>query len=467
MELREVMAALRSSWWLPVAGLVVGALTALAVSLLQTPQYTSQTQLFVSTTDSTSTSDVFQGSQFSQQRVTSYAQLLTGEELARRVIDRLGLDLTPGELSSAVTATAVTDTVLINITVTDPSAQRAQQVGDALGSEFTTFAAELEATDANGISPVKVTVTDTADLPTVPSSPLTTRNVALGGLVGLLVGAALAIARVRLDRTVKDAEEATELAGAPVIGVVLKDDMLATRHVIERNSTAPIAESYRQLRTNLQFLHVDEPPKVIMISSAVPSEGKTTVAVNLALSLAEAGRRVVLVEGDLRRPRVTRYLGMVGGVGLTNILASTAELDDVLQPYGDGDLRVLASGPTPPNPSELLASSHMFKVIDDLRGTNDFVLIDAPPLLPVADASGLAVLVDGVVLSIRYGSTRKEQLQQTKATLDRVGARTLGIILNIVPPKAEISSAYGYGYNYGYDTAPQPTAPVGQPTTKL
>lgn len=456
MELREVLAALRASWWLPVVGLVVGALVALIASLLQTPEYTSRTQLFVSTTDSTSSSDAFQGSQFSQQRVTSYAQLLIGEELARRVIGRLGLDMTPSQLSGEVTATAVTDTVLIDITVTDASAQRAQQVGAALGTEFTILAGELEATDASGVSPVKVTVTDAADLPSAPSSPFTTRNVALGGLVGLLVGAALTIARVRLDRTVKDAEEASELAGAPVIGVVLKDEALTTKHVIERNSTAPIAECYRQLRTNLQFLHVDEPPKVIMISSSVPSEGKTTVAVNLALSLAEAGRQVVLVEGDLRRPRVTRYLGMVGGVGLTNILAGTAELEDVLQPYGDGALRILAAGPTPPNPSELLASSHMFKVIDDLRGKNDFVLIDAPPLLPVADASGLAVLVDGVVLSIRYGSTRKEQLQQTRATLDRVGARTLGIILNIVPPKAEISSAYGYGYNYGYDVQQLP-----------
>ena len=254
----------------------------------------------------------------------------------------------------------------------------------------------------------------------------------------------------------REAEEAGELAGAPVIGVILRDDTLQEKHAIERGSTSRTAEAYRQLRTNLQFLNVDEPPKVIMISSAVPSEGKTTVAVNLALTLAEAGRSVILVEGDLRRPRVTRYLGMVGGAGLTNILAGSAEVEEVLQPYGDGDLQVIAAGPTPPNPSELLASSQMFKLIDELRGKNDFVLIDAPPLLPVADASGLAVIVDGVVLSVRYGSTRKEQLQQTRATLDRVGARTLGVILNIVPPKAEVISAYGYGYGYGYDADRSP-----------
>lgn len=449
--MREVLATLRTSWWLPAVGFVVGSLVALSASFMATPLYTSHTQLFVSTTDSTSTSDVFQGGQFSQQRVTSYAQLLTGEELSRRVIDRLNLELTPAELAQQISATAVIDTVLIDVTVTDSRPDRAQQIADSLGIEFTNFVAELESSAADGPSPVKVTVTDSPEISSSPSSPQRTRNLVLGALVGLLAGAVAAVGRARLDQSVKNAEEAAELAGAPVIGVILRDDSLQSKHVIERNSSSRTAEAFRQLRTNLQFLNVDEPPKVIMISSAVPSEGKTTVAVNLALTLAGAGRSTTLIEGDLRRPRVTRYLGMVGGAGLTNILAGSAEVADVLQHHGDGDLKVIAAGPTPPNPSELLASSHMFKLIDELRGQNDFVLIDAPPLLPVADASGLAVIVDGVVLSVRYGSTRKDQLQQARSTLDRVGARTMGIVLNIVPHKAEITSAYGYGYNYSYD----------------
>ena len=458
MELREVLQAFKASWWLVVAAALVGALAALGVSLLQTPLYSSQTQLFVSATDTVSTADAFQGSQLSAQRVTSYAQLLTGEELASRVIDDLGLSKSPTALAGQITATAVTDTVLLDVTVTDPSAAQAQRIAESVGSQFSEMVTELETPDGDdAVSPVRVRVTDRPDIATSPSSPQTLRNVALGLLVGLLLGAAGAIARVRLDRTVKDAEDAAELAGGPVIGVILRDDDLASEHTIERNSLSRTAEGYRQLRTNLQFLNIDEPPKVIMVSSAVPSEGKTTLAVNLALSLAEAGRTVTVIEADLRRPRVTRYLGMVGGVGLTNILTGSAGIEDVIQPYGDGGLSVIAAGPTPPNPSELLSSSHMFSLIDDLRQKNDFVLLDAPPLLPVADSSGLAVLVDGVVLSLRYGSTTKEQLAQTRATLGRVGARTLGVVLNIVPPKAEITSAYGYGYNYGYD--PDPAAP--------
>ncbi|MEI4281460.1 YveK family protein [Klenkia terrae] len=351
MELREVLKALKASWWLVVAGALVGALAALGLSLLQTPLYSSQTQLFVSATDSVTTAEAFQGSQLSQQRVTSYAQLLTGEELASRVVDDLQLDLTPSALAGHITATAVTDTVLLNVTVTDPSAVQAQRIAESIGTEFSAMVEELETpSGADAVSPVKVTVTDRSDLPTAPSSPQTLRNVALGLLVGLLLGAAGAIARVRLDRTVKDAEDAAELAGGPVIGVILRDDDLASQHTIERNSLSRTAEGYRQLRTNLQFLNVDEPPKVIMVSSAVPSEGKTTLAVNLALSLAEAGRTVTVIEADLRRPRVTRYLGMVGGVGLTNILTGSAGLEDVIQPYGDGGLSVIAAGPPPPNP---------------------------------------------------------------------------------------------------------------------
>jgi receptor protein-tyrosine kinase len=253
---------------------------------------------------------------------------------------------------------------------------------------------------------------------------------------------------------VKDPKEIPSLAGAPVIGTILRDGSLEKRHLVDRSSTNRTAEDYRQLRNNLQFLNVDEPPKVIMVTSALPSEGKTTAVVNLGIALADSGRRVTIVEADLRKPKVTRYLGLVGGVGLTNILAGSADLPDVVQRYGDGELHVIAAGPTPPNPGELLASHHMFSLLDKLRGDNDFVLVDAPPLLPVADSTGLSVYMDGVLLSVRYGSTRKEQLQQAAANLERVGARTLGVILNIIPPKAELASAYGYGYSYGYGDDP-------------
>ncbi|MGY1752134.1 polysaccharide biosynthesis tyrosine autokinase [Blastococcus sp. SYSU D01042] len=450
MDSRAVRAALRAAWWLPVLGALIGAAVAATASLLQTPLYTSSTQLFVSTTESATTSDVYQGGQFSQQRVASYARLLTGEELARRVIDELGLDLSPAELSATVTATPVPETVLIDVSVTSPDPERAQDVTAALGTEFRGLVADLESAPGTEASPVRVLVVDRPELPISPSTPQIPRNVVLGVLAGLFLGAAAALVRARLDQSVRDQDETAKLAAAPVIGTIPRDPALQTTHLVDHRTSAAGAEAFRQLHTNIQFLQVDEPPRVIMISSSIPGEGKTTLAVNLAVTLAGSGQRVVLVEADLRRPRVTRYLGLVGGVGLTNILAGTATTDEVLQMHGE-NLAVLGAGPTPPNPGQLLASGQMAALLEELRDKNDIVLVDAPPLLPVADASGLAVLVDGTVLVVRYGgATTREQLRQSATTLQRVGAKTLGVVLNSVPPKTAVASAYGYEYSDRY-----------------
>jgi receptor protein-tyrosine kinase len=455
MEFRDALAALRTGWWLLVMGLVIGGLAAMGVSLLMTPLYTAQTQLFVSTDDASSTSAVFQGGQFSEARVSSYAELLGGQELAARVAEELNLDLTPAELAGEIEVTTVPQTVLLNVTVSDAVPARAQQIAAQIGETFPQMVTDLERT-SSGASPVRVAVVQEPGLPSVPSSPQTTLNVVLGAMAGLLLGAVAALTRAHLDRTVKKPEEAAEAAGAPVMGVVLRHPGLESGHAVDRSRMSRVAEDYRHVRANLQFLDVDEPPKVIMVSSALPGEGKTTVVINLALALAEAGRRVTVVEADLRRPKVTRYLGMVGGVGLTNILAGTADVTDVLQYYGTDGLAVVAAGPMPPNPSELLASASMAELLEKLRASNDFVLVDAPPLLPVADSTGLAAVVDGVLLSVRYGSTRRDQLEQAAATVHRVGARTLGVILNVVPPKAEIATALGHGYGYEPDYQPEP-----------
>jgi capsular exopolysaccharide synthesis family protein len=370
------------------------------------------------------------------------------------VVDRLDLDLTPAQVSGEITATALPGTVLIDVDVTDASPGRAQQIAEAIGAEFPALIQELEAPSAGGAPLVRITVTNDPEVPVTPSSPDLVQNVALGLLVGALLGSLAAVARRQLDRSVKDPEVAAQLVGAPVIGTVLRDAALERQHLAERTTQGRALEDFRLLRTNLQFLQVDEPPKVILVTSALPSEGKTTAVVNLALALTEVGHRVTVLEADLRRPKVTRYLGMVGGVGLTNVLIGTADLDDVLQPYADGTLAVVGAGPPPPNPGELLTSSQMAGLLDKLRAANDIVLIDAPPLLPVADAVGLSVLADGVLVSVRYGRTRKDQVRQAATTLQRVDAKILGVILNIVPPSADIARASGHGDGYGYEIPP-------------
>ncbi|SFE18455.1 polysaccharide biosynthesis tyrosine autokinase [Blastococcus tunisiensis] len=456
MDPRAVWSALRQGWKYSVAGLVLGALLGFGVGFVVGPSYSTSMQFFVSTTESASTSEAFQGSQLAQQRVASYADLLTGKELGERVARRLDSDMAPEELASKVSASTVTGTILIDVTVSDSTPDRAEEIAEAIGIEFPELVADLENPTGDAQSPVYVAQTDKPGAAFSPSPPLTVRNALFGGVLGLLAGAALAITRVLLDRSVTNQEDVEELTGAPVIGVVFRDDALDERHTFEQVESRT-AEHYRQLRTNLQFLSVDDPPEVIMVSSSVPAEGKTTMAINLAMALADAGRRVTVVEADLRRPKVTEYLQLVSGVGLTNLLAGTADLDDVAQQVGDRDLYVIAAGPTPPNPSELLGSSSMATLLEKLRSENDYVIVDAAPLLPVADSWGLAAHTDGVLLSVRHGSTRMEQLAEAGVAIARVGAKLLGVVLNMVPLKGELAAAHAQGYDYGYAADRLPT----------
>jgi capsular exopolysaccharide synthesis family protein len=453
VEPRAVGRALRVGWWIVLLAFLLGGGIGFAVSSLIGPRFSTEMQFFVSTTDSSSTSDAFQGSQLAQQRVASYAGLLTGRELAGRVVDQLDLDMSPADLSGKVDATVQTGTVLIDVTVTDPSAQRAQRIAQALGEDFPTLVAGLETSRTDTATPVDVQVTDRPGPATQPFPTLAARTTVLGAVLGLVLGAGLAIARVLLDRSVTDQQEAEELAGSPVIGVVFRSGAAARRRPPDQDDTRTL-EQYRQLSTDLRYLDVDQPPKAIMVTSAVPSEGKTTTVVNLALALAAEGKRVTVVEADLRRPQVTERLDLVGSVGLTDVLSGRAELDEVVQHFGD--LTVLAAGPTPPNPGELLGSRQMGLLLDRLRATNDYVLIDAAPLLPVADARALAARADGVLLAVRHGDTTKAQLAGAAAALRRVGARTLGLVLTMVPRRGELASAHAYGVNYEYSAGRQP-----------
>ncbi|SNR77712.1 polysaccharide biosynthesis tyrosine autokinase [Blastococcus mobilis] len=454
MELKDVVQALRNGWWLLVVGLLVGLAAAGVVTWQTTPQYTSSTQLFVSTTGTDDTSTAYQGNLFSQQRVTSYVQLLTGEQLAGRVIEQLGLSDAPSELTAGIAASAIPDTVLLDVAVTRTSATEARDIASAIGQEFTEMVTELETPEGATSSTVKVTVTEAPKVADSPTTPQPLRNLALGALAGLLVGAGAAIGRERLDNTVKTPDDVTRLAGVGLVGALVEDPALLERHVVtDEDGYSETAEAYRQIRTNLQFLDVDDPARTIVITSSLPGEGKTTVAVNLALVLAQSGARVALIEGDLRRPRVTNYLGMISGAGLSNVLAGTARYDELTQPYGDGCLSVLAAGPMPPNPSEMLGSKQMRSLLAQAREENDYVIVDAPPLLPVTDAAVLSVAADGAIIVARHGVTTHAQLQQAATALHRIEAKLLGVLLNRIPPKA--ADSYGYGYSYSYAATPE------------
>lgn len=470
MELSQYLQAMRSHWRLILAMTLVGIAAAGAVTLLIPPSYASTSKLFVSTSGTETNSA--QANIVAQDRVPSYAQLLGTEQFAKGVIAELGLtDMLPSDLAANVEAAVAPNSVILEITVTDKSPERAQLITNTMATQFVELVTLLETpepvptVDANGVititnqvAPVKVTVAQAGGLPYEPVFPDPMLNLPLGALVGLLIGLMLALVRYLLDNTVKSTKQVEELTGATTIGGVLYDPEMAAEPLVTASKAQSItSEAYRQIRTNLQYVSVDNPPKVIVVTSSVSGEGKTTTAINLALVLAQSGQRVALIEADLRRPRVIRYLQLVGGAGLTNILAGKASLSELLQPWGDGKLTVLASGPNPPDPSELLGSEQMSHLLEELRESHDYVIIDAPPLLPVTDAAVLAVLADGVVIVTRWGETKREQLRAAAATVRVIDVRVLGTVLNMIPPRGGNAYGYGYGYGYGYSYEPDPT----------
>ncbi|MDQ1248389.1 MAG: tyrosine-protein kinase [Actinomycetota bacterium] len=451
MELHDFLKVIRTRWATVLATTLVTALAAVAYSLLQTPLYEASTRLFVSTVGGTSASELYSGNRLSQERVLSYAQLLMGETLAQRTIDRLNLDMDARTLSEAITAKAKPDTVLIDVSVLDTSPVRARDIANALSEELVVMVRELE-TPAQGAAPdARVVVEQRATVPPEPEVPKKKRNLAVGILLGGILGAGLAILRDILDNTVKDRVQLEKVTGSGVVGVVPYDKgRRENPAIVFESDNSPTAESFRKLRTNLQFLSVDSPPRLIVITSSVPNESKSTTAINIALALAEADHNVLLIDGDMRRPSLARYLDMVGSVGLSTVLSGSASLDDATQESKFPRLKVLASGPTPPNPSELLGSRAAKKVLDELRDRYDYVIIDTSPLLAVTDGAILAAESDGAILLVRAGDTKRDQIAHSIGILNDVGATILGSVLSMVPNKRSGPYSYDYyGRTYG------------------
>jgi capsular exopolysaccharide synthesis family protein len=454
VELRSILPLLRERWKTIVAVALVAVAAGALLTARQTPLYEARTTLFVSAwTDVSDASKAYQADLLSQKKVKSYTLIMQDRRLMRSVIDRLGLNTSPAGLATQVRAEAVDGTVLLTVRVIDPSPAQAQRIAAAVADEFIKLIPILENSPDGQQAAVRAVVVSPAEMPTAPVSPQPVRNLALALGVGLLAGFAVAAARHSLDTTIKTTEQTEEAAGTAVLGVVPFDQSSARTAVIATsNPNAFRAEAYRHVQTSLQFVDADDEMKVVVVTSCVPEEGKSTTVCNLALSLAEAGQRILLIDGDLRRPRAARYLGLPSGAGLTSVLVGKASLDEVIQSWGDHTFSVLASGPVPPNPSKLVGSKHMRQVLDELRGRYDMVLIDAPPVLPVADAIVLSAASDGALLVVRHGRTRRDQVVKAVTALRRAEVEVLGAVLNMAPRRGP-DSYYYYGYSSQSDHA--------------
>ena len=421
MELRGYLHALRLRWWLAAGLAVLGALLGLVAFLLTPPVYASTVTFYVSVPPVAGGSSAT-ATQYAQAKVNSYVSLVRSEESARRVVADQKLTASPASVASSITASAQLNTTLLTATVRSASQERSFAVARGLADTFGPLVDELD----NAGRPAAVIAVDVVSGPTPASarvSPDLKKFLALGLLAGLVLGALLAVLRDLLDATVRSSPAAAEVVGAPTLAVVDEDHDVRGR-----------AEAIRQLRTNLMFVRATggetRGAEVVVVTSAVGGEGKTTTALDLARSLAEAGERVLLVEADLRRPTLAPTLRLAPGPGLSEVLAGQVELAAAVRPGGGEGLSVLPAGAVPPNPAELLGSERMAAAVATLRTGYDKVLLDAPPLLPVTDAAVCSAVADGVLLVVRWGRTSRDEVAEAVAMLEQVHAPVLGSVLN-------------------------------------
>lgn len=445
MDLRDYMRIMRRYWLVIVTFVLLGLLVGGAASVLTRPTYAAETQLFVAIQSSGSVQDLQQGNTFSQARVQSYVKTIDSPIVLEPVIDSLGLATTAEVLASQVSATTDANTVLINISVTDSSAVQAAAIAQSVATSLVNAVDTLEKPQTGGTSPVRLSIIKPATAPTTPSAPNTRLNLILGLFSGVAVGCGFAVLRSAVDNRIRGEADLRRITDAPLLGGIAFDSTAAKSPLLSQlGAQSPRAEAYRQLRTNLQFANVTGHAKTVLVTSSLPGEGKSTTAANLAMSLAQAGNSVCLIDADLRRPMIGEYLGLGQDAGLTTALVGLADVDDLLQHWGSDQLFVLTSGQIPPNPSELLGSEEMKNLILRLEQVFDSIVIDAPPLLPVTDAAVLSQHVGGVVLVVGAQKISTNDLEKSLGALDLVDADLLGIVLNLVPAKGP--DAYSYGY---------------------
>ncbi|RFA08319.1 hypothetical protein B7R54_03085 [Subtercola boreus] len=449
MQLQDILRVLQRSWILIVGLTVLGLLAAGAALAVTAPQYQSTSRLFVSTQATDNASNALQGSTYTQNRMISYSHLVVQPIVLDPVIAALGLDLTADQLASHVSADVITDSLILEVTVTEPSAQQSADIANAIATQLvTTITTQIE-DPGDGTKPlIAVSIIADASVATSPTSPLPWLYLLVGGVGGLLLSVGLAFLIAGFDNRVRSIDDLKRLTDLPVLGhfprqntarekpLLLADDMMSQR-----------AESFRALRTNLQYFDLATTNQVLLFTSSIPGEGKTTTSLNLAITLAQTGKRVIYIECDLRRPKSAKYLNIEGAVGLSDVLVSRVALDDVLQAGVVETLTILPAGSLPPNPSELLGSEQFASLLSSMRLLYDYVILDAPPLLAVTDAAILSRESDGVIVVVGTSLVNRQQVETSIDILTQVDAHVLGVAANFLPRRGV--DAYSY-YTYGY-----------------
>ena len=477
MELSDYLRMLRNHW---VGALVITAVVvalAGAYNVTQPKVYAANANGFVGIGAGSDPALASVGDGLAKSRAKSFVDIAESRATAQDVIDDLGLDVTPSSLIGKITIEQPDDTVSIKITARADAPKEAQELADAWVRALEKQVKAIENPKGTNDQAIRIVRVESAALPSSPVSPAVTRNLGLGLVLGLMLGFGFALVRSQLDRRIRSVAAIEKQVDVSVVGAIPSAPVLA--HELgttvglaidasgDNTSDYSAAEAFRKLRTNLQFMSVDNPPRVIVMTSPQPGDGKSTIAANLAATIASSGTEVILVDGDLRRPTVADSFGLAEGAGLTDVLIGRADVDDVIQQHATlKNLHVLAAGGLPPNPSELLGSEAMKRVLREL-GERAVVIVDAPPLLPVTDGAVLSAVTDGAFIVVSSGKTLDTELTAAISHLEAVHAKALGIILNGVPSRDVYSSNYARDYKKPKKAKPRGASKGKRVSTKI
>ncbi len=427
MELQAFVSLIRRRWWIVVVAFVACVVGAALFSQASPKIYSASARLYVDVPDSIGVREQAEGVQLTSQLLVSFAKVVDSEMTARPVARALDGRITSQDVQEKVRAAAVPATLLIDVHATDRDPEFAAELANETAKALTAVIGELGANPRGG---VKASVIDRAGVPTTPVSPTPTRDIAVGAFLGLALGAAIALAVDALDRTIRESTTAAEVFDAPVLCSIPRQRRISSDPLVAlKSGGSPTGEAYRALRTAIRFRERSQHLKTVLVTSAAAGDGKTTIAANLAIAMSLDGAKVILIDADLRRTRIGGMFDIPVGAGLSNVLLGKAKLEDALVAWSR-TLRVLQVGTHTLNPSEALGSQAMVEVLDQAKALADIVIVDAPPVLPVADPAVLAALVDGTVMVCRWGRTSLHAAGSTRSMMENVGADIIGVVLN-------------------------------------
>lgn len=453
MELMRFVRVLRNRLWMIIVCPLVAALAAGIVSFALPPVYEARVVLLVRPSQPLGSSDPTAAALTSDQISRTYASWMTERPLLESVSADLGLNIKPADLAKKIKVTPQPNTTILDVTAQDTNPVLARDLANRLVADFIAEVKKVQQQETqlpNARSGDNLVIISPAVVPEKPVSPNKVLNVAAALVAGLLVALGVAFLLDYLDQSIKSDEELTERLGLIAIGHIAFAPAGKERlaELVTLDSQSPASEAYKALRTSLLFSTIDQELKTIVVTSAAPEEGKSRTAANLAVVLAGAGHKTVLIDADFRRPSLHKIFGRVRNVGLSNLIVQDAiENEAITAVEWVPNLWLITSGPIPPNPSELLGSGRMKELMARLRSAFTYLILDTPPVNAVTDAPVLASAANATILVVEQGRTTFPALAHAKRMLDRVGAHTVGVVMNKVRASPG-SYTYEYG-NYG------------------